>query len=75
MALWLYIMRQIEMKMRRVSQNSFWQQHRVEGRGGGRRGGGWGPVVVGVLRVTAVKIHVTVEIVCRFDTSLTQRSM
>lgn len=33
MALGLYIMRQIEMKMRRVSRNSFRQQHR----GGERR--------------------------------------
>lgn len=42
MALWLYIMRQIEMKMRRVSQNSFWQQRRVERRRGGGLGGGGG---------------------------------
>lgn len=75
MALWLYIMRQIEMKMRRVSRNSFWQQHRA-GCGGVGVLGGRVSVVVGVLRVTAAKIHVeTLEIMCRFDTSVTQRSM
>lgn len=41
MALGLYIMRQIEMKMRRVSRNSFRQQHRG-GRGGGEGGEGGG---------------------------------
>lgn len=46
MALWLCIMRQIEMKMRRVSRNSFWQQHQAERE---REGGAecWGEGVCG----------------------------
>lgn len=42
MALGLYIMRQIEMKMRRVSRNSFRQQHRGGGEAEEEGGGGGG---------------------------------